>query len=213
MRNTKAPTHNLNRPGWPWTTPRQPDRLSLRSPASVQPWCLLQVISFSGDNILYASLLLKPWKRTVIIDLARTCKIANEERHGIFRSPATARPPIRSTRRGRERFLVWILSYCYNFIFILWIISALNVHTSCDSVHDSFLHATWPSDQGGLPLQRPFKWNQINSKLFKQDCCCSFMIIQCTLSASDWAIWPSSSSWAPNKCFFLSFTRRWWLKM
>ena len=79
---------------------------------------LVQVVSFSGDNILHASLLLKPWKRTVIIDLARTCKIANEERHGMFRSPATARPPIRSTRRGRERFLVWILSYCYNFVIL-----------------------------------------------------------------------------------------------
>ena len=55
-------------------------------------------------------------KRKAIIDLACTCKIAKEERHGMFRSPATARPPILSTRRGRERFLVWILSYCYNIL-------------------------------------------------------------------------------------------------
>ena len=55
-------------------------------------------------------------KRKAISNLACTCKIAKEERQGMFRSPATARPPIRSTRRGRERFLVWILSYCYNIL-------------------------------------------------------------------------------------------------
>ena len=111
MRNTKAPTHNLNRPGWPWTTPRQPDRLSLRSPASVQTWWSCQLLRQQHFAGIFTS---EAVKRKAISNLACTCKIAKEERHGMFRSPATARPPIRSTRRGRERFLVQILSYCHN---------------------------------------------------------------------------------------------------
>ena len=153
-------SHNLNRPGWPWTTPRQPDRLSLRSPASVQTcWFCCKLSASQATTFCLHLYFWSCKKRKVIIDLACTCRIANEERHGMFRSPATARPPIRSTRRGRERFLVWILSYCYNilsfsrthnfgreFVHIMCLRSWFFFYTPPDPVIKVVFHCSGPSN-------------------------------------------------------------------
>ena len=72
---------NLNMQGLPVPKPHQPEQLFPPRPASNMNEVLLEKGS-------------------------QTCKIANEGRQGMLRSPAVARPPILSTRRGRERFLL-----------------------------------------------------------------------------------------------------------